>query len=97
MDVPPFVMIAENPPAIKGINAVGLKRAKFAPDVRSAIKNAYRKLYRSGLNFGQATEQLAQETPVLNEVQEIIDFFRTSERGVLGLYSESDAGAYAES
>ncbi len=90
MDVPPFVMIAENPPAIKGINAVGMKRAKLTPHIRSSIKNVYRKLYRSGLNFAQAIDQIEQEGSVCSEVKEVIDFFRTTKRGVLGLYSESE-------
>jgi UDP-N-acetylglucosamine acyltransferase len=97
MDVPPFVMIAENPPTIKGLNAVGLKRAKFAPQVRSAIKNAYRVLYRSGFNFAQAIQQLEQNGQICEEVREIIDFYRTTKRGVLGLYSESESSESTES
>jgi UDP-N-acetylglucosamine acyltransferase len=93
MDVPPFVMIAENPPAVKGINTVGLKRAKFVPDTRTAIKNAYKKLYGSGLNFSQALALLDDEGGQVPEVREIIDFYRASKRGVLGLYSEDEASS----
>jgi UDP-N-acetylglucosamine acyltransferase len=86
-------MIAENPPAVKGINTVGLKRAKFVPATRTAIKNAYKKLYGSGLNFSQALALLDDEGGQVPEVREIIDFYRASKRGVLGLYSEDEASS----
>jgi UDP-N-acetylglucosamine acyltransferase len=91
-DVPPFSMVAGNPPYIHGINIIGMRRAKVGAEARTAIKSAYRVLYRSGLNFSQAIAQLEQEGNVLPEVQEIIDFYQTTKRGVLGLYSDGKAG-----
>lgn len=95
MDLPPFVILDGLPPAIRGINVIGMKRQKFAPAVRTAIKKAYRLLYQSGLNFTQAIDQIEQEE-IPNEVKEIIEFFRSSKRGVIGAYeqdaSEEDDG-----
>jgi UDP-N-acetylglucosamine acyltransferase len=67
-----------------------MKRAKLLPERRAAIKNAYRKLYRSGLNFGQALEQIEADPEKCPEVEEIIEFYRASKRGVLGLYAEGE-------
>jgi UDP-N-acetylglucosamine acyltransferase len=87
MDLPPFVILDGLPPAIRGLNLIGMKRHGFAPAVRTAIKRAYKTLYQAGLNFSQAIQQIKQEE-VLPEVQEIIDFFESSKRGVIGAYHE---------
>jgi UDP-N-acetylglucosamine acyltransferase len=91
-DVPPFSMVAGNPPYIHGVNIIGMRRAKVSADARTAIKSAYKVLYRSGLNFSQAIAQLEEEGGVLPEVQEIIHFYQTTKRGVLGLYSDGKTG-----
>jgi UDP-N-acetylglucosamine acyltransferase len=87
MDLPPFVVLDGLPPAIRGLNVIGMKRNKFSPPTRTAIKRAYKTLYRSGLNFTQAIAQLEQED-FIPEVTEIIEFFRSSKRGVMGAYVE---------
>jgi len=38
MDLPPFVILDGLPPAIRGINLIGMKRHKFTPATRTAIK-----------------------------------------------------------
>ena len=89
VDIPPFVVIDGLPATIRGLNIIGMKRNKFSPQTRTAIKAAYKLLYRSGLNFSQAIDQLEQDE-VIPEVKEIIDFFRSSKRGVLGSYYAKD-------
>ena len=89
MDLPPFVVLDGIPPTIRGINVVGMKRHKFPPQTRTAIKAAYNLIYRSGLNITQAIEQIEQGD-IITEVKEIIDFFRSSKRGVLGAYQEQE-------
>jgi UDP-N-acetylglucosamine acyltransferase len=88
VDLPPFVVLDGRPPTIRGVNLIGMRRQKVSPSARSAIKNAYRMLYRSGLNFSQAIIELEKGSQIVPEVKEIIDFFKTSKRGVLGLFSE---------
>jgi UDP-N-acetylglucosamine acyltransferase len=93
-DLPPFVILDGLPPAIRGINIIGMKRHKFAPVNRMAIKKTYKTLYHSGLNFTQALAQIEKEemTP---EVKEIVEFFHSSKRGVMGAY-EQDASSENE-
>ena len=57
-----------------------------------AIKKAYKLLYNSGMNFTQAIEKIDQEEPA-PEVREIIDFFRSSKRGVIGSYQEEETSS----
>jgi UDP-N-acetylglucosamine acyltransferase len=91
MDLPPFVMLDGLPPMIRGVNVVGMRRQKLSSEVRSSVKNAYKLLYQSGLNFSQAIAQLKDENNIASEVQEIIDFFVSSKRGVIGAYKEDES------
>jgi len=82
-DIPPYITISENPLRFGGINAVGLRRRGFPPEVRSALKQAYRLIYRSGLNHSQALAAIQEQIELVPEVQNILDFFARSNRGVL--------------
>ncbi len=57
-DLPPFVIAAERN-SVFGINVVGLKRAGFSAKDREKIKAAFKLVYTSGLNIGQAIEKAA--------------------------------------
>ncbi|HVT37429.1 MAG TPA: acyl-ACP--UDP-N-acetylglucosamine O-acyltransferase [Gemmatimonadaceae bacterium] len=81
-DIPPFVRAAGNPIRLYGLNAVGLQRRGFSDDVIAEIKKAYRLLFRSELNVGQAVEQAARDLKPFPEVKELIAFVETSGRGV---------------
>lgn len=80
-DVPPYSTADGNPSTLIGLNTVGLKRAGIAPDVRSEIKAAYKLIFQSGKRTTQAVEELEQSGPG-KEVRQIIDFFKSSKRGV---------------
>jgi UDP-N-acetylglucosamine acyltransferase len=57
-DLPPFVTAAERN-AVFGLNSVGLRRAGFSAKDRNEIKTAFKLVYLSGLNIGQALENAA--------------------------------------
>ncbi len=57
-DLPPFVIAAERN-SVFGVNVVGLRRAGFSAKDRDEIKAAFKLLYMSGLNIGQAIEKAA--------------------------------------
>lgn len=80
-DVPPYATADGNPSTLIGINAVGLKRAGFSPEVRSEIKNAYKLIFQSKKRTRDAIQELADSNPG-PEVQKIVDFFQASKRGV---------------
>lgn len=82
-DVPPYTRAAGNPLRLYGINAVGLRRAGFAPETRLALKHAYRTLFNSALTLGQAVDRLMREESPVPEVRRLIEFVATSERGIL--------------
>jgi UDP-N-acetylglucosamine acyltransferase len=57
-DLPPFVVAAERN-FVFGVNVVGLRRAGFSAKDRDEIKAAFKLLYESGLNVGQALQKAA--------------------------------------
>ena len=57
-DLPPFVIAAERN-SVFGVNVVGLRRAGFSVKDRDEIKMAFKVIYESGLNVGQALEKAA--------------------------------------
>lgn len=84
-DVPPFCKATGNPsPRLYGINAVGLDRRGFSPDVRRRLKRTYRILFQSERNLSQALRRVSEEPElVCPEVGYFLDFIRTSERGII--------------
>ena len=65
-----------------GPNIVGLQRRGVSAETRSALKEAYRLLYREGLNRSQALERIKYEVPDLPEIRHLTEFFLQSTRGV---------------
>ena len=64
------------------INAVGLKRANFKPNVRSAIKKAFKIISRPDLNTSQSIEKISSEVEMHEEITYLLDFIKNSTRGI---------------
>ncbi len=82
-DVPPYVMVGGQPTAPHGINSEGLKRRGFSADQLRNIKEAYRLLYREGLQLAEARERLAELAASQPEIRILVDFIDTSERSLI--------------
>jgi UDP-N-acetylglucosamine acyltransferase len=81
-DVAPYTRVAGNPPVVAGVNVVGLTRRGFSPSTVAAIRQAYRILFRQKLTVEEAVARIRAEVPPLPEVDTLVEFFQTSERGV---------------
>jgi UDP-N-acetylglucosamine acyltransferase len=82
-DVPPYTKAVGNPVHLYGLNSVGLQRASFAPEVKLALKRAYRLLFNSDLTVNQGIARVRAELPAVPEVERFLKFIETSQRGVL--------------
>lgn len=82
-DVPPFMIADGNPAKIRGINQVGMERKSLPAETVKLIKEAFRIIYRSKYNTGQALEAIRAELPATDEIKQIIDFIENSERGII--------------
>lgn len=80
-DVPPFCLI-DDTHVVRSINVVGLRRAGFSGASIMALRKAFAALFRTRLNMRQAIEHLLAAGPPTSEVAELIEFIRTSKRGV---------------
>jgi UDP-N-acetylglucosamine acyltransferase len=81
-DVPPYVRAAGNPLRVVGLNGIGLARRGMPADVVTALKRAYRLLYRSRLNVTQALERIRAELPAIEEIRYLVEFVESSQRGI---------------
>ncbi|MDR3324142.1 MAG: acyl-ACP--UDP-N-acetylglucosamine O-acyltransferase [Zoogloeaceae bacterium] len=82
-DVPPYLMVAGNTASPYGINVEGLKRRGFSADAITALKRAYRALYKSGLMLEEAKAKLADMAKEQPDVQRFVDFLAASKRGII--------------
>ena len=86
-DVPPFMTVDGNPLAVRGFNAVGLKRRGFDSARLAAVKQMHRLLYRASLTFEQSREAitlLAADAPHLAaDVALMTDFLGKATRGIV--------------
>jgi UDP-N-acetylglucosamine acyltransferase len=82
-DVPPFMIADGNPAEVRGVNLVGLERKNYPADKVKLIKEAFRLIYRSKYNTGQAVEAVEKELTQSEEIREIVQFIKTTERGII--------------
>jgi len=93
-DIPPFTLAAERN-TVAGLNAVGLRRAGLDAGQRQEIKNAFKLLYKSGLNTAQALAA-SEELDWGPEAREFFDFVRAAKkRGICDLLEGSRGGGAA--
>lgn len=82
-DIPAYVMATGNSARPHGINLEGLRRRGFDAEALSALRRAYKSIYRKGLTVDQALQELrllAQEQPA---VELLIESLETSTRGIV--------------
>ncbi|HEY5604764.1 MAG TPA: acyl-ACP--UDP-N-acetylglucosamine O-acyltransferase [Gammaproteobacteria bacterium] len=82
-DVPPYLMIAGHMAKPYGINIEGLKRRGFSGETVSALKKAYKILYRSGNSLEQAIAALQELGKGHKDVAYLAEFIKASTRGIL--------------
>ena len=82
-DVPPYTKAVGNPVHLYGLNSVGLLRAGFSPEVKLALKRAYRLLFNSDLTVSQGIARARVELPAVAEVETFLKFIEASQRGVM--------------
>jgi len=83
-DCPPFMIVDGNPSRVRGVNVIGLERRGYSPEVRSALKAAYKILFREGLTTSKALEKIrSSASGSVQEVGHLLTFIEDSKRGIL--------------
>lgn len=89
-DVPPYVKAAREPLSYVGINSVGLRRRGFSAEKIREIQNIYRILYQQNYNNTQASNIIEAEMEATPERDEILQFIKDSQRGIMKGYFSSN-------
>lgn len=82
-DVPPYFVADGNPAEVRAVNQVGLKRRGFSEETIAALRKALRLLYDRTCNTTQALARVEAELGTVPEVRHIIEFVRSSQRGII--------------
>jgi UDP-N-acetylglucosamine acyltransferase len=81
-DVPPFMLADGNPAETRTVNKVGMERNGISEPAQSALRQAFKVLFREGLTIPNALARIEQDLPSLPEMEHLIQFVRQSERGI---------------
>jgi UDP-N-acetylglucosamine acyltransferase len=83
-DVLPYsTTVGKREISVYGANRIGLERRGFETPVIESLQTAFRLLTRSKLNTTQAIERIRAEVPPCAELEELLEFIRSSERGIV--------------
>lgn len=99
-DIPPF-WVMQDVNRVRGLNLVGMKRAGMPPAERAAVRSAFRIIYltRPAPLLSVALLRIEAELGRVPAVQELLQFARTSKRGIVGAHrytaSEDEDGIAA--
>ena len=86
-DIPPYVKAARFPITFVGANFIGLRRRGFDAEQVRQIQDIFRVLFQDGHNYSRACDLVMAQFPQTKERDEIIEFIRSSKRGILKPYN----------
>ena len=82
-DALPFAISQGNHAKCYGLNRVGLKRRGYSAETIKKLHHAYHLLLAAKLNTTQAIERIQEEIKDCPEVDLLVEFIETSQRGVI--------------
>jgi UDP-N-acetylglucosamine acyltransferase len=81
-DVPPFCNATGDRARLHGLNIEGLKRRGFDRIKIDALRKAYRIIFKSKLKLRDALEKVRREVTPYAEIEDLVSFVATSQRGI---------------
>lgn len=82
-DALPFALTVGNHAKCYGLNTMGMKRRGYSREVISSLHRAFRLLLSAKLNTSQAVEKIREELKSSPEIETLVQFIETSQRGVV--------------
>lgn len=82
-DALPFALTVGNHAKCYGLNKVGMRRRGYSRETLDALHHAFHLLLSAKLNTSQAIERIRADITNVPEVDELIQFVETSQRGVV--------------
>ena len=84
-NVPPYIILAHNPAAYFGVNAIVMSKHGFSPDDIDVIAKAYRNIYQSGISVFNALKRIEADIAPCEIRSEITDFIRSNNLRIVAL------------
>ena len=81
-DIPPYSMCDGHPAVVRGLNLVGLRRAQFSSDVVRSLKSAFKIIFFENHPFDKAKEMIQKKFPQKQEIDTLLQFISSSQRGI---------------
>lgn len=81
-DIPAYVMVGGNPASAHGMNFEGMRRRGFSPELVTALRRAYKQVYRQGLTLQEALKSLEESAEQYPEIAIYRDSILASTRGI---------------
>jgi len=83
-DIPPYMIATGDgrDTKLRGLNLIGLKRRNFSDETIASLKKAYKILVLGKLKLADALAKIRADVPACSEVDYLVTFIETSQRGV---------------
>ena len=81
-DVPPYMLADGNPAVTRTVNKVGMERNGASVESQTAMRQAYKILFRDGMTISNGLKRVEEEVQRVPEIEHLIAFTRASERGI---------------
>lgn len=86
-DVPPYITVRSDTSSYAGLNRIGLQRRGFTDEQLDNLTKTCRILFQSDMNYMNACNEAEAQVPQSAERDALIDFIRSSQRGVIKPYT----------
>ncbi|WP_457623007.1 acyl-ACP--UDP-N-acetylglucosamine O-acyltransferase [Persephonella sp.] len=86
-DIPPFTKASntntdKNKITLFGLNTIGLQRRGFSKEQIRTLKEAYRIIFLKAPSIKEGIEEVEKKLEITPEIKNLIEFIKTSKRGV---------------
>jgi len=88
-DVPPFMIVDGDGGVVRNLNVIGLQRAGVSEEDIKALREAFKRLYRSGSPRETVLKEMLAERSENGSVQRLLDHLSRTSEGLKGRYRES--------
>ncbi|MBI5848733.1 MAG: acyl-ACP--UDP-N-acetylglucosamine O-acyltransferase [Nitrospirae bacterium] len=81
-DIPPYMVAAGSRAKLFGPNTIGLKRHGFSDPAITAIKKAYKILFREKRPLKDAIKKVQEDFSGFKEIKHLVEFIEKNKRGI---------------
>ncbi len=94
-DVPPFMIVEGHDARVRGVNVIGLQRAGVSEQDILALRDAYRRLWRSSRPLAVALGEIARDPCESPFVAQLVKSLQRTEQGLKGRFRETMRADFA--